>query len=167
MNNKKKNINDNLNDIDTVLSKIDKTNPFVVPDDYFDNLPLIIQEKCIKKNNISSLSKIIEYFLIPKHSISLAFGMALIIVSSIFVFNNFNIVSSDTLNNSLSYIENIIKEDYDVNNIDESLIVETLLSEIEYSDISNIQLNTNDVNTDNIIDYLSDNIDENDLAFNF
>jgi len=165
MNIKKENINtDNLNDIAPFLSKIDKKNPFVVPDDYFDNLPLLIQKKCTKRQNINFWSKIYEYFLTPKHAITIAFGVILILISSIFIFNNIN---DNSNNNSFSYIENIIKENYDIDNIDESLIVETLLSEVDTNDIANLVIN-NDIemlNSDDIIDYLSDNIDDVDLVF--
>jgi len=54
-----------------------------------------------------------------------------------------------------------------IDNIDESLIVETLLSEVDTNDIANLVIN-NDIemlNSDDIIDYLSDNIDDVDLVF--
>ena len=64
------------------LSQIEKKNPFEVPKGYFDELPSIIQEVCVKSQKKSIWLEIFIFIKNPRFSIS--FGVLVLIAVMLF-----------------------------------------------------------------------------------
>lgn len=115
-----KNIQDELNELAPRLAKMQKTNPFVVPDNYFETLPQIILQKAIlqEKKSFDWIGWL-QYLLRPKFSLS--FGVLIFaVIFSVKIFekktsavSDFDKLTSDELH---EYIQKNIDE-YDENDL--------------------------------------------------
>ena len=120
------------------LSMVGKENPFRVPEDYFESLPAIIQEKCVKSS--SGLRNKIYANILKPHYIVAA---SLVLVFAGFMI--FKSVKQYDANRSISSNENYTEEYLlNIENVDEDQIAEILSEE------------KSTVKSDDIIDYLSD-----------
>ncbi len=142
--------NEELREFAPTLSKIEKQNSFQVPERYFDTLPAIVQERCIKDKG-ASLSEWLQLILNPKVLAPVSVFIVLIAIGiNYFISPPPQINEGDTLFS----LEQLSAEDIyltmeagDLYDIDEYLIVEALI-EIESED---------DESNDEIIDYLIEN----------
>lgn len=157
--------NEELREFAPTLSKIEKQNPFQVPERYFDALPAIVQERCIKDKG-ASLSEWLQYILNPRILAPISVSIVLIAFGINFFISQptpdpsqreerANALKSLLMEkDALLSLEQLSAEDIyttmeagDLYDIDEYLIVEALIrveSEDEGSD-------------DAIIDYLIEN----------
>jgi len=141
--------NEELREFAPTLSKIEKQNPFQVPERYFDTLPTIIQERCIKDKR-ASLSEWLQHILSPRILAPISAAIVLIIIGI-----NFFISSPTPLEkDALLSLEQLSAEDIysaieagDLYEIDEYLIVEALI-EVE---------DEGEESDEEIIDYLMEN----------
>jgi hypothetical protein len=181
--NNKKHIPDNIDSENTFFQGHKKDNPFIVPNDYFENLSLRIADKCTSKK-ANPLITLRNYFLLkPAFSITLGF----IIIA--LAFGLYFIVEKNQNNNILTAAENLYDksiEDYLIENenIDDSFIIDAIADDststesifIEHKSMINGSMQEKEVeNTHNsksdttiskedIINYLfEENIDPNDL----
>jgi len=149
-----------LNDIAPLLSKMNKSNAFSVPDDYFDNLPSVIQQKCI----IQSKEKrtLNTKFLKPIYIAQYAFAVLFIFFGMQFLMKTNTsqpFANKTSINNSsYQYSEHFLLFDED---IDETDLADAFAnsSEIEFQPITITgysQINNND-----IINYLVEESDDN------
>jgi hypothetical protein len=79
--------NENFEEIAPKLSAIGNSNPFETPQKYFDDLPILIEAKITETKETSLFDKIIQYIVVPKHAISFAVTL-LVILTAIFVFKS-------------------------------------------------------------------------------
>ena len=130
------------------LSKISRENPFTLPNDYFETLPTIIQEKCVKAS--SGLKNKIYVKILKPHYIMMA--SLVLIFSGMMIYKS---VKQYETNRSILRNENYTEEYLlNIENIDEDQIAEVLSEE------------KSTVKSDDIIDYLSDDDPNNDLINN-
>jgi len=69
------------------LSKIRKENNFQVPEKYFDELPLIIQERVGREKPLFNISNIIKFFTKPYRAVAVG-SIVTIIMIGLFLFTN-------------------------------------------------------------------------------
>jgi lipopolysaccharide export LptBFGC system permease protein LptF len=175
----------NLNEIAPKLFSAGTDNPFDVPENYFDSLPAMIVEKCNNpsKANIASKFKAVfsSRFLIPA-TVSIA-----VLIIAIMIYNASDVKTTNT--QTMAYTENntsaevmYIDSLIDNGELDESLLVETFAGiddtsknkqsssfEKNISEINKSTIILNDstdkviITDDDIINYLLDNDDEDDI----
>ena len=167
--------NDNLKESAPKLFSINNENPFDVPADYFENLSSIISEKSFHSLN-KKYKNIYVRILIP------ATITTLMVFAVLFFFNkNNNKANTSTQlayndNSAFDYLDSMINND----ELDESLIVsafgndDTTKTGTQQKDINNFSfdatpvntkdtLNSNNISKDEIIQYLLDNDDSDEL----
>lgn len=139
------------------MAKFEKTNPFEVPADYFQNLPGNITERLqIKHDEVSILDKLIRLALKPQYSLSLISIIAIFIITVI-VFDRtdeINGLEEQLQTVSTEEIQNFINdniEDFDAEMIYENMMVEADVTEID------------DELYESIREYLIDELDENTI----
>jgi len=162
------------------LSFVNKENPFIVPEGYFDNLPGIISEKCV----ISEKAKVSRpFYLLQKVYFPVLSGIAAVAVFILmFELNNKHeadesgIAQTSQVSQEYSYLGNLI----DDNDLDESDIVEAVVSDdtaketmpglVELNVLSNVQLKNGidslEITKDDIIQYLLDEDEATDDLIN-
>ncbi|MCD4746813.1 MAG: hypothetical protein K8R58_10995 [Bacteroidales bacterium] len=150
---------ENLKDLAPNLSKIEKINPFKVPDEYFDNLPTIIQEKINIKQQITLWDRFYQFILRPQYSIAVSLTFAAIVLVIYFT-------TRDNSNNDNSILANMTWEEIlnenpnIINYFNESMLVEMLISKADNSDIDQSLktdeaiINDTSISTDDMIEYL-------------
>ncbi|MDD3878214.1 MAG: hypothetical protein PHT69_16465 [Bacteroidales bacterium] len=129
-----------------IESDIKKANPFLVPDNYFEELPEILDLK--KNDNIKSLNKS-NFSYLFKYAAS----VALLIAS----FSYFYFFNKNFEENKFQYERVKINDIYmltDLSEVSENEIIDFLIDNEKESALT----------SDDIIAYLSDNF-ENDLEF--
>ncbi|MFA4852350.1 MAG: hypothetical protein WC868_06700 [Bacteroidales bacterium] len=171
--------NDKLKESAPNLFSMKKENSFNVPDGYFENLSNEISEKCFQSNNKKPapiINNTLQKILIP-----VAIAATIIIIILIFFKENMNEINTTTqyvyidINSMSEYLENLI----DNNELDESLIVSELINDDTIkSDLQKHQanickttnpviikdsLNNNTITKDDIIQYLLENDESDDL----
>ena len=168
------------------LSGINKTDPFTVPESYFDELPGMIADKCSANDSKATVHKRIISFT-PKFYIPLAIGVSVIAILFIVYFipemkvrknNTLELANSDKSAEEL-YVDTLIAN----NDIDESLLAQAFINNddtsknirsasemdqnIEYLNKSNVVINDTinmiQITDDDIIQYLNDDKDNDDL----
>ncbi len=148
---------ESLNNIAPILSKINKSNGMHEPDEYFEQLPSIIQQKC---NDLQKEPKIPSFFN-PKYVIRYVMVVLLLFFGILVLIRNNN--DEPKTNKNISY--NDSSQDFiqnaNIDDDDESLLTEALTNNSEI-DIPSINL-IDDIylNTDDIINYLIDESDDN------
>jgi len=168
---------DNLSESEPKLFSINKENPFDVPADYFENLASVISEKSFHAINKKYKPTYIK-ILIP------AAITTIMVFAILFFFNKNNNNNKSNTSTQLAYnnkgtfdyLNNMISS----NELDESLIVSAFVNDdttktgTQQKDINNISFDTNPINTndtlnnktiskEDIIQYLLDNYDSDDL----
>jgi len=134
------------------LSKINKENPFKIPDGYFDKFPLQMQEK-INNTAISNTKLNSRFKLQPYLAYAAVFSGLIISVYFTFDYINNQKIKQNTLT-AKTTIEADFSVDYSIN---ENYIVDAMVS----------SENTNEeesYNSDDIENYLADNEIETNLV---
>jgi len=175
--------NDNFKESAPGLFSMNKENPFNVPDGYFDNLSNEISKKCIGSN----IDKSTPVFKITfkKILIPLSIAATIIIILLIFFKEHKNAINKtqyayNDMIGASEYLKNLINN----NELDENLIVSEIINDdttktgtlIQPTNIDNSILNTsldfttdslnkNKITKDDIIQYLLEN-DESDELLN-
>jgi hypothetical protein len=150
------------------LSKLKTTNPFRVPDNYFEKLPEEILLKVNKSEKIPVTKKLISIMQQPKFTIAAAVAV-LFIVSSILLFHKpASIFSAELADLTL---EDILQENPDlIETFDETLLLETLVA-ITNEGLVNFLDTTSVINQgicdDELIEYLSEENLTPDILYDF
>ena len=85
---------ENFEEIAPKLSSIGNSNSFETPNQYFDDLPNLIQVRITETKETSLFNKIIQYIAVPKHAISFTVTL-LVILTAVYVFRSeFSIIKS-------------------------------------------------------------------------
>ena len=88
MTNEKETYDQSLNNLEkfgSELSNIEKMNNFQVPENYFDDLPHLIQERVNNRSEKLSISSLFSFFIKPKWAI--AFGSLVVLLFIAFLLN--------------------------------------------------------------------------------
>ena len=162
------------------LSFINKENPFVVPEEYFENLPGIISERCA----VAEKAKVKRpFYLLPKFYFPVLSGIAAVVVFILlFELNNKHeadksgIAQNSQVSQEYSYLGSLI----DDNDLEESDLVEAIVSDdtakgiipvfVEPSASQSEQLKNNtdsvEITKDDIIQYLLEEDNASDDLIN-
>jgi hypothetical protein len=167
-------IDEERDEFSAVLPASAKENPFVVPDGYFDELPGIIQDRCVnlKKNNVFAL-KLKLIIARPQYIISLCLILIAIVFISIYPKPKKMKEVAVAQNNEL---ETKLNDLIDENEIDESLLIETLSADTDTvkgktskiitpenkKQEINLNLENPEITPDDILQYLLENEEEID-----
>ena len=140
------NMHDDLKKIAPALSSVGKHNPFEIPEDYFETLPAVIQNRCSEVSKftlVKDIRHIIFRRLIPVSVVA--------IIAIAFIL----LLPADHNNDKLAELS----VDELVGNLDENFIIETAIeNKVLEEEI------TSSEETDAIMDYLIDHgIDESDI----
>ncbi|MDP4267573.1 MAG: hypothetical protein Q8880_09085 [Bacteroidota bacterium] len=143
----------------------DKTNMFKVPDDYFDNLPTIIQGKCISKLSVEK-TFFRKLFVNYNYKVSIISLSILLLVSTgiIFLRNNFSDIN-------IQRTEQIADSSYfnEFDDVDENSLIDLLAENTSTTTTGNNNLQTsasiNSKYNDNevIVNYLTENDNDIDI----
>jgi len=158
----------NSKDFASELIKIEKEDPFNVPDGYFEKLANNIQEQVSSRSErIPIIEQILIFLKQPKYSLATGFVIVLIIVG-LFVFikpadKEIQLFSDIT-------IEDILEESPElIYDMDESIILEVLFADNGddiYNYFENDVFTDTTISDDEIIDYLIDENIETELIYN-
>lgn len=146
-----KNINDELKELGSSLHKMEKQNPFAVPENYFENLNSIVHDKIASQKKISWSEQLAGF--IAAHKLSLATCAIVLALGSVYYFksaqqtilsdtNTEFALSDDELNTLAGELdehtlaEMYVSETTTESNINDSLQLEDYLIE------NNIDVNT-------------------------
>lgn len=160
--NEDEHLNASLNEI----SKLKKSFPFSVPDNYFDELPSKISNRITEKSESSVLSNFLTYLRKPVYAVSTGLAAIVIIISIVFLSQDRNsaIIFSDEIT-----LEEILTEyPYFYENVYESDIINLLLADTD-EDFLNLYLDNEEMESipdEDIIDYLLDENENSDLIYN-
>lgn len=158
---------DNIQKVAPILFEIDKSNPFQVPGDYFEDLPSRIQQNA-GAERVSIISRFQSWiYQHPKYSVSYGISLVIAIVFVIFVswpdhmqsYSFAEITIEDVLEGSPEII-------YDLT---ESQIIDILLvdNEMEVDVFSTIDILFEDSLTrEDLIEYLNSESFETELLYN-
>jgi hypothetical protein len=145
-----KNIQDELRSLNSKLSEMEKKNNFSVPENYFEKLPSLIQDKIAAQKKIPWWKEILASLLSPRFA--LAACSFLIVIGSFYYFKNIN-NSSLPANSSMANVDDVDANAL-ANELDETSLTEAYAQAIstepnnESSDIENYLLDNNvDVNS--------------------
>ncbi|HNR20077.1 MAG TPA: hypothetical protein PKN75_03670 [Bacteroidia bacterium] len=90
-----KNINDELKEFGSSLHKMEKQNPFAVPENYFENLNSIVQDKIAAQKKISRSEQFSGFM--AAHKLSLATCAIVLALGSVYYFKSAQqSISNDT-----------------------------------------------------------------------
>lgn len=159
MTNEKMTYDDSLNSQEkfgSELSKIKKENNFQVPENFFDELPQIIQEKVSQEHHFR-IENIINYFLKPYRAIAMGSIISLLILGLFFMPNQNN--GNLQLSNEIS-LEDLIQLYPDVlEYMDDDVLVDFAAEEMTQEDIDFIDFELGFdaiIFQDDVIQHLSD-----------
>jgi len=126
-----------LTELAPALASLKKANPFSVDEKYFDKLPVEILTKITEREKRSVYRNLLDLLLRSKYAFPIAAAILLIIMA-IFILNKPDSIIGPSL---VDYtFDDILNESPDIiENMDESLLIETLFAEngetmIEYFD---------------------------------
>lgn len=183
-NNIPENFEDDLKHFAPKLSGINKTDPFTVPESYFDELPGMISDKCSAKDAKSPAHERILLFT-PKFYIPLAIGVSVIAILFTVYFipemkvrkNNMMELANTEKSAEELYVDTLIAN----NDMDETLLAQALINNdtsknarpasamehnIKYLNKSNVVINDTvnkiQITDDDIIQYLKEDKDIDD-----
>lgn len=132
-----------------LLSNIPKYNPFDVPAGYFDELPALVQQRCIHEKARTPLIDWLLFIIRPRFALPVL-SVLVIAFGGIYYVNN-TVVKTETA----ATTEEISIDDQ-LQNIDETMIIEALTAQAT--------IETGDTENDRIVDYLLENdVDEASL----
>ena len=132
-----------------ILSNIPKYNPFDVPAGYFDELPTVVQQRCIDAAKKPAFAEWLSMLFRPRFAIAVL-TTVLIAVSGIYYTRQTGVT------NTIPAVAEEITVDEQLQNIDETTIVEELTADADLAVIADPQ--------DDIVDYLMESdIDETSL----
>lgn len=147
-----KNINDELKELGSSLHKMEKQNPFAVPENYFENLNSVIQDKISAQKKISWSEQFSGFM--AAHKLSLATFAVVLALGSVYYFKNTQQSISNDTNTEFAL------SDEELNTLAGELDEHTL-AEVYVSETAS-EANTND--SLQVEDYLiENNIDVNTL----
>ncbi len=158
------NINkENLKEIALELSKIERKNPFEVPQDYFEDFSLKIKNKITVSEPKNTLSWY-NFIFRPQYAIAIFIGVILL-ASGAYYFNkqnqqladNGNIYWDEVLNDS----NNTIIDNFDENTLIEALALAT--PEEETGKMIKTDSTLNAISTDELNEYINHN--NNDVFY--
>lgn len=149
----------NLEEIAPELAKMNKSNPFLVPGNYFEKLPVEILNKTRRSKRFSFPEVIQSLFLKRKFNLAVAFT-GLIVIIAIIIFNKSEDISVNNQFFSNITLDDVLLESPEIiEYMDESLIVETLFAgsdQVIDFNSSNEFENDSSISEDDLINYLSD-----------
>jgi hypothetical protein len=167
-------IDEERDEFSPILPSSAKENPFVIPDGYFDELPSIIQDRCINLKNKKTFSFQWKYIITkPQYIISLF--LVLIAVAFLAIYPKSKKLEKVVIaqNNA---IESKLNEMIDNNELEESLLVETLTADTDTVKTKanklltpenkkqeiNLNLENPEITPDDILRYFQENEEEID-----
>jgi hypothetical protein len=169
MKNNKSNNEQMLEDDLKRLSGIKDRNPFVVPENYFGELPMRIQENISGKLPGVKKWQLSGYMLNPKYSVT---GLAAVLLIALFLWMTNSKNTNLDINMVLSEItyNDILEESPEIfEYIDESIYLE-MVATLTNSDQNIIFLETfssdSSISGQEILDYISDEILDDELIYN-
>ena len=124
------NIQDELRDLAPSLSKMEKRNPYKVPDAYFEELPAKARERigfadAERGNNI-------RRYLLPRYSYISASICFLLIVGGFLVVRNYTSTPKP-----MAVIHAVPNTDYVMEHVDEDIIMEDLPGKTDFKEVAN------------------------------
>lgn len=135
MTNKKETYNNNFNNPEELgadLSMIRRENNFKVPENYFDELPQLIQKKAIQKKNQFDFGSIYNYFTKPFRII--IFGSLLAVLTvGVFIITHQN---DDPFSTELSFEEMMNVYPEIIEYMDEQVLIEFAASQMNLQEIN-------------------------------
>lgn len=161
------NQNDDLEDLAPKLSGLKKENPFKVPDNYFDELPEIIQAKMNSVSEENKMKGIRFIFSRTQNVITLA-AASIVILLAIFILLRNDSGNTDYFSGIT--LENILEENPEmIESMEDYLLVDVMLTASDYLEeenfIDNMDFDST-LHTDDMINYLSDDEIETELLYN-
>jgi len=162
----KQNNDEEIDKFSSILSAMQNDNPFVIPESYFDELPAVIQDRCLKLKKESPYLLFIKHsFVNPQFYISVGVLLIAIVIFSLY----FEPIQKNqiTLAQNID-VETKVNELIDENQIDEAMIIESIVSDTDTVKVikQNTQLNISkqnlsienpEITPDDILQYLLDN----------
>jgi hypothetical protein len=149
----------NLEAIAPELAKMNKTNPFMVPGNYFEKLPDEIMNKIRIPKRISPSELLYSIFLMRKLNFAIIVT-GIILILAILIFNKSGDISANNQFLSNITLDDLLRENPEIiEYMDETLIVETLFAgsdQVIDFNSSNEFENDSSISEDDLINYLSD-----------
>ena len=143
-----------LREIAPGLLKVEKKNPFKVPENYFSGLPQDIQKAISEKKPAFSLGDwLLHFSLQPKYSLAVAVFL-IISIGGYYYFSHFQGESDPLSNLAFEEIENYIE--YNIEEFEEVLI-DNVLASADLDDL--IEEEQIDLNDEDIENYLMNEFD--------
>lgn len=146
------NIKDELKSLGSSLERLERKNPFAVPENYFENLNSLVQDKINARRKLSWPEQFAGFF--AAHKLSLVTSMIVLVLGSVYYFRNggSNIIPANETEFSFT--------DEEINTITSELDEQTI------SDAYAQTLSTDNTNDEGEFeDYILNNyIDENTLV---
>lgn len=149
----------------SLLYQLDKHNPFIVADNYFENLPLQIKERIhtSAQEKLGVLDKVLGFIFGRK--LALAFGLAAIVVVSLYLYNASNKVMNDSDCHTMACLEKQdVLNEKNIQNFDDEQLMELvdvntldkqLNAEIQQTDtLQNEEFILENTNTDQLLEEL-------------
>lgn len=134
-----------------ILSNIPKYNPFVVPTGYFDELPTIIQERCIQNRPARTIIEWLMLLIKPRF----VFPTLAVIIIAFVTFHYLNTSKIIPVNE----VAEVLTIEDQLQNIDESTIIDALSADASIGSET-----PDDSEQEDIVNYLLDNnVDETNL----
>jgi len=132
-----------------LLSNIPKYNPFDLPADYFDELPTLVQQRCINERSKIPLIDWLLLIIKPRFAIPVL-SVLVIAFGGIYYMNN-TVMQPET-----AALTDEISIDEQLQDIDETIIIDELTAQVSPE--------TSESENDRIVDYLMENdVDEASL----
>jgi len=149
----------NLEAIAPELAKMNKTNPFMVPGNYFEKLPDEIMNKIRVPKRISPAELLYTIFLKRKLNFAIIVSGIIVILAILFFNKSENITGENQFFSNIT-LDDLLRENPEIiEYMDETFLVETLLAGsvqvIDFND-DNVMVNDTGISQDDLIDYLSD-----------
>lgn len=135
------------------LFSMEKKNPFIVPDNYFDSLTSKIQDRIAAEKKESFWSVLIKTVIQPKFAVPVLASVCLVVVGIRFLYHPASITPPAQV--AVTY-EDLSKSDY-INDIDEHVFVEAL-----NKNAGNATSATTNADIENYL--IENNIEEGDLV---
>lgn len=143
-----KNINDELNELGSSLHKMEKQNPFGVPENYFENLNSVVQDKISAQKKISWDKQLSGF--IAAHKLLLATCTIVLALGSVYHFKTMQQTISNDTNTYFTLGDDELNTI--AGELDEHILAEMYVSESTSESTSNDSLQVEDYLIENNID---------------
>lgn len=143
-----KNINDELKELGSSLHKMEKQNPFAVPENYFENLNSIVQDKIASQKKISWSEQLAGF--IAAHKLSLSTCAVVLALGSVYYFKNTQQSISNDTNTEFALSDDELNTL--AGELDEHTLAEMYVSETTTESNTNDSLQLEDYLIENNID---------------